>query len=933
MFTILHVSDVHFGIVDDLGEQGRITDTLITAAHDCGTRPDICIFSGDLAHSGESEQLKKGEEWLSRLNRWGVDLFIVPGNHDINRKNAQSQLLRHIAASRENYKGAPASLKWPHLEEFFSWLDTAKRRLPLRGEWKSPFGYYYEKDGLELPVHIIGLNSAIASCNDDDRGNLVIDVKTTNEFLSVSNRRPGLIIAIGHHPIDQLVEWNRNEIRTIVSQQTGAHLYLHGHAHDQAGRAESDSSGQRLTTLAAGAAYQGSQWPQHFAFYELDFSADEIRTKAYIYAKNAGKWIPDASKSIALPWRAPANTQSAQKKQNARPLATELGKPDSRIPTGIHAEPQLPDEDLKRVQIENEALKYREAADKIRDKVTQFIEDSENIGSVLYSCTSRIKRSERIIEKVLKGDSQGVKDLNDVCGVRLVTYFSSDIPLVVREMLRAVEDDGPPNSPFRRGRPVHVRIHNSRHENDPLSISKAVKEVARNSPIKPEIEERAPETNYSSVHLIIWAPVQPAPIHKIEEMPVEIQIRSAPEELWGAIDHRLRYGSQRGGTGVLWQRHLNVLKALVDGLMQYVDEIKRLSEEDKITPPGEIKEARTIDPPDAELERLRELPPDIYSRVVDAYRYWTRSDASALSGGNSGLFRLAADKFAALLVDFSGEAITDKTLAEEFRYIAQAEQAYLLMYTGDIDDLNNSATLYERILSDRRDDGTAHFRLGEVRRRQHSHSRDARDIEASRDLLQRAIEIAETGKDKRVNRNNWIYDSIRLALALTNWRIFEDQSLPEEARRKALSDALSLAKSVVDDPAEASARTHLRAINDLLYYSWEERDKFNGKTVNDKEFAKLAEELKGKVPIPSTRYEHVDTLQRAFKYLGRQKDMASFAIQVRDSLEKSASNRHPDLKLPPDKQSFYWTMSLGRTLNLDEQDALAFAQDIINTSG
>ena len=58
-------------------------------------------------------------------------------------------------------------------------------------------------------------------------------------------------------------------------------------------------------------------------------------------------------------------------------------------------------------------------------------------------------------------------------------------------------------------------------------------------------------------------------------MPVEFQIRSGLEEFWGQLDHKLRYETNRGAVGnVAWQRHLNVLKAQFDAVIQYVDLIK-----------------------------------------------------------------------------------------------------------------------------------------------------------------------------------------------------------------------------------------------------------------------------------------------------------------------------------------------------------------------
>ena len=102
--SILHVSDVHFGCDNELGEQGTITKALIRDAHNHAgleeiRKPDICIFSGDLSQNGTLEQLAAGEQWLEKLVKpWGCPLFVVPGNHEVNRPEKDHELMRQMKA-------------------------------------------------------------------------------------------------------------------------------------------------------------------------------------------------------------------------------------------------------------------------------------------------------------------------------------------------------------------------------------------------------------------------------------------------------------------------------------------------------------------------------------------------------------------------------------------------------------------------------------------------------------------------------------------------------------------------------------------------------------------------------------------------------------------------------------------------------------------
>lgn len=87
-----------------------------------------------------------------------------------------------------------------------------------------------------------GLNTALLSCEDNEQRRLVADIKYCNEALLNLNPETTLSCVVAHHPWIArdpakewseywFVEWNRKDIETRLLQQTGAHLYLHGHMH------------------------------------------------------------------------------------------------------------------------------------------------------------------------------------------------------------------------------------------------------------------------------------------------------------------------------------------------------------------------------------------------------------------------------------------------------------------------------------------------------------------------------------------------------------------------------------------------------------------------------------------------------------------------------------------------------------------------------
>src|SRR4051794_36975009 len=102
--TWLHLSDLHVGQPQSDLPVKRISRALIDDLENMrdrhGLKPDFVFFTGDLAFGQRSntvgkeetlvEQYQTGEKFLSDVRRtFSITIdncFIVPGNHDVNRK-------------------------------------------------------------------------------------------------------------------------------------------------------------------------------------------------------------------------------------------------------------------------------------------------------------------------------------------------------------------------------------------------------------------------------------------------------------------------------------------------------------------------------------------------------------------------------------------------------------------------------------------------------------------------------------------------------------------------------------------------------------------------------------------------------------------------------------------------------------------------------
>jgi predicted phosphodiesterase len=406
MFTILHVSDVHFGQTDERGEQSPITTSLVKAARDQDWTPDLCVFSGDLTFKAAESEFRTGTEWLTKLvERSKSRLFVVPGNHDVNRANP-SLVLRQAYESEQVYTQRRDDLRVQlgHLEAFQQWHEGSARSIfgdRLLSEWNDLLGCCTRIGTNDPPIRLVGLNTALLSCANDDFQKLAQDIPTINRLLGSDIDEHECVIAVSHHPLSWLVEWNRKEVGQLLGQERGAHLYLHGHQHEQSATVFGSALGQSLATFECGAAYQGSRWPQNFALYQIDFELREIATRVLSFSPNSGEWVFDGGRSRKVLARIP------------QPRARKLSPPDGVGPSGaqLAAQPQridtgggLPDDTGAFL----EPYAYRAVArgESARRLVESYIDDRFFDGSE-YSRHGRVKRRDRIVNKVLRRQREG----------------------------------------------------------------------------------------------------------------------------------------------------------------------------------------------------------------------------------------------------------------------------------------------------------------------------------------------------------------------------------------------------------------------------------------------------------------------------------------------------------------------------------------------
>lgn len=189
MRTLVHLSDIHFGRVNE-----AIIDPLIYTINEI--KPDVVAVSGDLTQRARSNQFKEARAFLDALPRPQI---VVPGNHDIPLHNVFARLARP-------------------LKEYRRYITDELRPLYIDDE-----------------IAVLGLNTARSLTIKGGRINKTQVAWLREQFSAVA---PDVIkIVVTHHPFglaeghdeNDLVGRARMAIRELSS--CGADLFLAGHLH------------------------------------------------------------------------------------------------------------------------------------------------------------------------------------------------------------------------------------------------------------------------------------------------------------------------------------------------------------------------------------------------------------------------------------------------------------------------------------------------------------------------------------------------------------------------------------------------------------------------------------------------------------------------------------------------------------------------------
>lgn len=298
----LHLSDMHISARNSFDQNiihDAFIDDLERQLEKKNIQPQFIFFTGDVAYTASAEDYELAEIFFEKLcERIDFDkrqLFIVPGNHDVNRYKV-SKLLddkRKDLCTREEIKKIidDTSIFNNYLSRFDNYSNFISRLYGIKYHIDSTNYYSAETRQIEgLQYGVIGLNSAWSSYGGrHDCNNIYISEKQVSDAIE-KVKSSSIKIVLLHHPLSWIYEEDRVDIENLLYQHCD--IILHGHLHRPDFQVVNSLRGQQIV-VPAGAIYTGRRVSHSYNITVLDSGAGKISIIPRRYYDGPRKFLND----------------------------------------------------------------------------------------------------------------------------------------------------------------------------------------------------------------------------------------------------------------------------------------------------------------------------------------------------------------------------------------------------------------------------------------------------------------------------------------------------------------------------------------------------------------------------------------------------------------------------------------------------------------
>ena len=300
--TILHLSDLHYNPANSTDSKiviRALATRLSENRLDSALTPDVIFFTGDLVQGGTDPNgfAEVHQEFILpilRATELPIErLYIVPGNHDIDREIVRTEpwienglhntlnSVGEINNFMDSVNADPARGEKP-LQRLTNWFRYEQAQYAQSPISHSPFlkTYCIVIKGVTLGISCF--NTAWRATGEGDRhehGNLSIGERAVDRAIAdLTNAE--IRVALHHHPLDWLLA---DEQRVLASRLYSAFdVLFHGHLHVSQPEFRQNMFGKAIIS-ECGCVYENRRYFNGFQYAIVDTAEETVTFEVFTY--------------------------------------------------------------------------------------------------------------------------------------------------------------------------------------------------------------------------------------------------------------------------------------------------------------------------------------------------------------------------------------------------------------------------------------------------------------------------------------------------------------------------------------------------------------------------------------------------------------------------------------------------------------------------
>lgn len=542
-----------------------------------------------------------------------------------------------------------------------------------------------------------------------------------------------------------------------------------------------------------------------------------------------------------------------------------------------------------------EVVEALRGADNLRERLLTTLQTgTPAVADLAYAVKVRIKEDYKVIDKI-KDRRAGrppdvepqpgycITEVTDLVGLRIVTLYRLDVLEVIGTLLDTISADTSSSAPFVPDSVSEVKIYSTNPLGDVQELPQKLMALFGERGLGGVAKVEEKPSNYSSIHILARGRGKYRDGYR--DLPIEIQVRTALEDVWGQIEHSLKYKRKKlVGVGKASPEsaqlrttlsHLGALKTMIDGIAQYGDQIK--VQIDQLEPSLRYSDVKTAEETDVRLSKLDDLPPAIRDEVDAAIAASKPAMTSAFGTADerSRVLRSALSRLDAAFQKLAATPGLKKKTMDEASFVANSRRALIHFQLGNLTP-NGGSQLQKalELYTDLEERFPKRLAIGYRR----SQTLDALGARSEAISKLRQINEQLDANNEPTPRDHWIRSAVPRLLGVLLWEVAKASGdrgpTTDETKLDLLREAYEFTRvaydrKVVDNTANADSGEHDKAANNLLYFLLEYLEA-GGRSRPDMEVEdvrRLLKEIGGDDPASFRSLDAADTARRAYAFI------------------------------------------------------------------